>query len=526
MRSFATTAAVALLSIPISLHTGCTSNSHARRDAGGKMPPGDAAGGSSGAGTPAAASVLEHHNHPSRDGVYVDAALTKTAAGRLRIDPSFAGANVRGPTYAQPLYLAGKSGQPDLVIVATEQNVVSAFDAASGKKIWERTLGTPVPRSQLPCGNIDPLGVTGTPIIDGDARTLFLDAMVQQGGAPHHQVFSLDANTGAVRSGWPVDLNATVSLGTTKFDSAVQNQRGALALLAGSVFVPFGGHFGDCGSYHGVIVGIPVNDPKSIRVWATRAIAGGIWAPGGVASDGTSIYFATGNTESQPNDFSAPATWQDGNALFRLSPDLKNANYFATSDWQELDDSDRDLGGSNPIVFDVVGATPEHLAIALGKDGKAYLVDRANMGGIGAPLASAVVSPSAIINAPAQYSTETGVYVVFKGAGQGCPEGEHGGLTAIRISRTAPPAIAVAWCAGPSTQASPAVSMTDANGSNALVWIVGNDDKLYALDGDTGASVFDGGASAMSTVQKFQTPIVANGRVFVAANDRVYAFTP
>lgn len=494
------------------------------------MPTSEGATQSSGARTSSATSVLEHHDHPSRDGVYVDPKLTKEAVARLRVDTSFGRANLRGPTYAQPLYLVAKPGKPDLVITATEQDVVDAFDAGSGKVIWERTLGNPVPRSQLPCGNIDPLGVTGTPIIDSDTRTLFLDAMVLQGGAPHHQVFSLDADTGADRSGWPVDLNDTVSFGAVKFDSRVQNQRGALALLAGTVFVPFGGHFGDCGAYHGFIVGIPIDAPGKVRVWATRAIAGGIWAPGGIASDGASLYFATGNTESEPNDFSAPTSWQDGNALFRLSPDLtfdgKSASYFVPSDWPELDDSDRDLGGSNPIILDVPGATPPHLVIALGKDGKAYVSDRENLGGSGAPLATATVSSSVIINAPAAYSTPNGSYVVFKGPGKGCPKNQQGGLTAIRISATDPPALSVAWCAGPATLASPAVSMTDDRGNNTIVWIVGNDDKLHALDGDSGTSVFDGGASAMSSVQKFQTPIVTGGRVFVAASNRVYAFTP
>jgi outer membrane protein assembly factor BamB len=86
----------------------------------------------------------------------------------------------------------------------------------------------------------------------------------------------------------------------------------------------------------------------------------------------------------------------------------------------------------------------------------------------------------------------------------------------------------MAWCGGPSTQDSPAVSATDAQGNDALVWIVSSDNKLFALDGETGKAVFSGGAASdtMSTVQKFVTPIVANGRVFVAANNQVYAFTP
>jgi outer membrane protein assembly factor BamB len=117
--------------------------------------------------------------------------------------------------------------------------------------------------------------------------------------------------------------------------------------------------------------------------------------------------------------------------------------------------------------------------------------------------------------------------VAFKGTGKGCPSGQSGGLAAIKISAGSPPAISVAWCGGPSTQGSPAASATDAQGTDAVVWIVGSDNKLYALDGDTGKPVFSGGAStdAMSSVQKYETPMVANGRVFVAANNQVYAFT-
>src|SRR5205814_855630 len=107
----------------------------------------------------------------------------------------------------------------------------------------------PVPLDALPCGNIDPLGVTGTPVIDASTRTLFVDAMTTPDGGTtkRHLVFALSIATGATRPGWPVDVSATVP----GLRSVQQNQRGALALLAGRVYVPFGGHFGDCGSYHG-----------------------------------------------------------------------------------------------------------------------------------------------------------------------------------------------------------------------------------------------------------------------------------
>ena len=523
--------------------TGGASSAGGSKSVGGATSTGGtkAAGGASstggtengGATTGTRASVLQHHNHPSRDGIYVDSAITKASAATLHIDTSFAGATVSGPTYAQPLYLASNGSGPDLVIAATEQNRVYAFNAASGALVYNVLLASPLQSSALPCGNITPqLGVTGTPIIDAATRTLYVDAMTGMTAASsaRHQVYALNADTGAVLSGWPVDLNAKVTSGSTTFNSLVQNQRGALALLGGKVFVPFGGHLGDCQTYHGWIVGISTADPTQVSAWATRAIAGGVWAPGGIASDGTSLFFATGNTEANPNSFAPPNSWQDGETIFRLPQSLAaviaTTDYFVPTNWSAMDQADQDLGGTNPIVFDVAGANPSGLVIGLGKDGKAYLLNRANLGGIAAPLAGATVGGS-IINSAAEYTTSTGTYVVFKG-GSNCPSGQSGGLMAIKIGATSPPTVTVAWCGGPTTQDSPAVSMSNAQGQDALIWIVGTDNKLHGLDGSTGASVYAGGSGTdtMSAVQKFQTPIVANGRVFVAANNQLYAFTP
>lgn len=510
---------------------GGSSSAGGTKSTGGSLSAG-------GATTATHVSVLQHHNHASRDGVYVDAAITQVTAATLHIDTTFAGAMLAGPTYAQPLYLAATGSGPDLVIAATEQNHVTAFNAATGAQVYDVTLGSPLPKAQLStlksgCGNIDPLGVTGTPVIDASTRTLYLDAMTSIGGtgaSARHQVYALNADTGATLSGWPVDLNAKAASGGTAFDSLVQNQRGALALLGGKVFVPFGGHIGDCSDYHGWIVGISTTDPTQVSAWATRALAGGVWAPGGIASDGTSLFFATGNTEANPNNFAPPNSWQDGEAIFRLAPSLTavtaTTDYFVPTNWAAMDQADHDLGGTNPIVFDVTGANPSGLVIGLGKDGNAYLVNRANLGGISAALSEAAVGGS-IINAAAEYTTSTGTYVVFKG-GNNCPSGQSGGLMAVKIAASSPPSVSVAWCGGPSTQASPAVSMSNAQGQDTIVWIVGSDNKLHGLNGSTGASIYAGGATTdtMSAVQKFETPIVANGRIFVAANSQVYAFAP
>jgi hypothetical protein len=498
------------------------------------------------------ASVLQHHNDLARDGVYRDPALTKAAVrgaadsgvGGLQIDPSFASANVIGQVYAQPLYLAGSGSTPDLVIVATEANNVYAFDAATGAQVWTKsteTLGMPATTAgDLPCGNIMPnVGVTGTPVIDAATRTIYLDAMSIDSATGarvvEHRVHALDAATGNEKSGWPVDLNATAASGGTTFDSQLQNQRGALTLVGGKVLIPFSGHVGDCDGYHGWVVGITTSGTPAVTAWATRAIAGGIWGASGIASDGTSLYFATGNSKSSADaagDTSSGdngGSWGDSETVYKfplsLAPPAMTATteYFVPGNWVALDDADADMGGTSPILVNVPGATPSRLLIALGKDDDAYLLDPANLGGMdGTPVAFLRASIGAIINAAVTYTTPNATYVAFSGRGYMCPNGTDGGMSALKISATSPPTLSVAWCSGPLVQGSAAVSQTDQSGSNTIVWSVGNDNKLYGFDGDTGATLFVGGA--LSAVQGIQEPIVANGRIFVASNSQIYAF--
>src|SRR5262245_48368627 len=130
----------------------------------------------SGAETHAQVNVTQEHNNPSRDGVYVDAAFTLSAVANLARDLNFDGA-ISGNVYAQPLYIEGGPNGP-MIIAVTESNNVYALNATTGSAIWHRNLGAPVPLSQLSCGNIDPVGITGTPVVDLTSRSLFLDALI------------------------------------------------------------------------------------------------------------------------------------------------------------------------------------------------------------------------------------------------------------------------------------------------------------------------------------------------------------
>src|SRR5262249_10992460 len=140
-----------------------------------------------------------------------------------------------------------------------------------------------------------PLGITGTPVIDMGSRTMYLDAMIRENNSAHHRIFALSIDDGSTKGGWPVDVGTTVHMGSMQFTPAPQNERGALALVNGYVYVPYGGHAGDCGDYHGWVVSVPVNNPAGAAGWATVDREAGIWAPGGIASDGTNVYAVTGN---------------------------------------------------------------------------------------------------------------------------------------------------------------------------------------------------------------------------------------
>jgi outer membrane protein assembly factor BamB len=490
---------------------------------GGNAGGGTAAGGGSATGgLDAGASVLEHHNGPARLGVYVDPALTKAAVATLHKDPAFVAA-LDGPTYAQPLFLDHQLGARDVLLVATEQNVVQTLDADGGATVWKTTLAPPVALSHLPCGNIDPLGITGTPSVDLASRTVYLDAMTtpDDGATQKHLVYALSLDTGTVVPGWPVDLELALSGQNPAFVSRYQNQRGALALLEGVLYVPFGGHFGDCGTYHGWVIGISVAHPASVTAWHTEAKGGGIWNVAGVTSDGAALYVATGNT------FGA-TSWGGGDGVYRLGQGPvwsgAAADSWAPANWKALDSGDLDLGTALP--FDVPGAPALPLVAAFGKDGKAYLLDRSNLGGIGKQLDTLTLSSSELNGAATSYSTDAGTFVVAHidfGKGSQCTNGATGNLAAVAIH--AGPKLAASWCAAAGDLDVPSTSMS-APGKDAIVWAAGAS-QLHAYDAETGASLFTGKTTdAITANSYFNTPIIAKGRVWVATHTQLYSFKP
>jgi hypothetical protein len=451
----------------------------------------------------ASVNVTQHHNNPSRDGLFIDPAFTPSAAANLARDLNFNGTIV-GNVYAQPLYVEGGPDDRAKVIAVTESDNVYALDAITGTIIWQRNVGTPAGSMGL----ITTVGITGTPVIDLASRALILVAVIS---SPNNMIYSLNVDTGAINPGFPIDVNASFP----GFSSSLHMQRGALTLLGNMVYVPYGG-YADMGNYRGRVLGVSL-DGSQLGSWATTSLKSGIWTPGGIASDGTNLYVATGNAPS------GTTPWGGSEAIIRLQPGPafsgSTTDYWAPINWPTLDSGDTDLGGTNPIIVDVPGATPSALVVALGKDHNAYLLDRANLGGVTAPLAQSVVSSGLIINSPATYRTSQGTFVALRPV--------NGVLTAFKITPTSPPTIATGWSVSSTGRTAPFVTSTDGT-SNPIVWAYGHgaNQRLFGYNGETGAVIFAGGGAndTISGTRTFNTGIAARGRIYIVGDNKVYAF--
>ena len=474
------------------------------------------------AGSAAAQSVTTYHNGINRHGEYVVPGLTAATAVSMHQDTTFNG-SFTGDVYAQPLYWQASAHTTGNVIIATETNLVEALNASTGAVMWSTQLPAGPSSNQLQCGNIALEGITGTPAIDPASGLIYLDAVTgTTSAAVRHQIYALSAATGAVQPGYPLDVQSALAARGIAFDSTIQGERGAVLFFNGAAYFTYGGRSGDCGNYHGMVVQVtPSATPSVAGVWSTRADRGGIWAQGGSASDGYSIYITTGNT-------SGASSWGDGEGIIRLKSGVAHTtstlNYFTPTNWQTLDDDDLDLGGTEALPFQAGGETGSPRIIAFGKDGNAYLNDRRNLGGIGGQIALQKVSNGAIITAPAIYNSDSLSMVVFRdGNGIKC---SGSSLTMLSVAPSGTSPITELWCAALNGAGAPIVTTT--NGSaNPLVWVVGaeGDNLLHGYNAMTGAAVFTGGGQAMQGLRHFQTILAANNHLYVAGGGTLYAYT-
>jgi outer membrane protein assembly factor BamB len=375
-----------------------------------------------------------------------------------------------GAVYGQPLVIGG------LVIAATENDSVYGLDRASGAIRWRRHLGTPVPLSALPCGNIDPLGITGTPAYDPGTRLVYVVAE-QTGFA--HVLYGLSLS-GQVR----VRRDLPAPDGHPRYDQ----QRPALAITAGRVYVAFGGLFGDCGPYTGSVVGVPVSGRGpliSYRVPAARE--GAIWGTGGptLGPRGT-LYVSVGNGAATGGAY-------DGtDSVLALSAGLRRTGFFAPSTWAADNAGDLDLGSMSPAVLG------DGSIVAAGKRGTAYLLRAGHLGGIGGQRAQAPVCPA--FGGPSVQGTVA--YLPCAG----------GGMAAVD---TADGRLRVLWRGPPGAAGSPVLG-------GGAVWVPDTGSgTLYQLDPATGRVRHRIGL--VSALPHFASPSLSGRLAFVGTLSGVTA---
>jgi hypothetical protein len=408
-------------------------------------PAGTASGGgSASAGSSASASATigpgvewpEYNANPARTGV----AAGLPAAGVLSTAWT---THLDGAVYGQPLLVG------DEVIAATENDSVYALNRASGQVTWHTRVGTPVPLSALQCGNIDPLGITGTPIYDEQNGLVY--AVAETTGF-HHVLVALDAATGAVKRSRDLDTPTSAN------QPANNQQRPGLAIGNGRVYAAFGGLFGDCGAYQGGVVSAPLAGDGPLASWHTpTSREGAIWGTGGpVTGPDGNLWVSVGNGAAESG------AYDGSDSVTELSPALQRVAYFAPGTWAADNAGDKDLGSTQPVL------AAGNAVFIMGKRGTGYLLSAANPGGIGGQLAEQDICDAkgaAAVDGATVYEP--------------C---QDGGMAAIEVS-AADKTIKVRWRGPGDAQGSPVAG-------GGAVWVTSYSDSggmLYELNPATGA---------------------------------------
>ena len=501
----------------------------------------------------ATTDVLTYHNDIARTGQN----LTETTLTTSNVTSAKFGKlgfySVDGLVDAEPLYASSVSvpsnGTHNLLIVPTENDSVYAFDADSGTTIWQITMlkTGEVASDNRGCGQVTPeIGVTSTPVIDrtqGPNGAIYVVAMSKDGSGNYHQrLHALDLALGTELFGGPVDIQATYpgtgdnSNGTNVvFDPKQYKERAALLLLNGVIYTGWASHCDDR-PYTGWIIGYSETAlaQTSVLNITPNGNEGAIWMAGaGLAADSSgNIYFldANGDFDATVNSLGFPSEGDYGNAFMKLST---TGNQLAVADYFEMDSeasengSDTDLGSGGTIVLpdlsDGAGHTL-HLAVGAGKDSNLYVVNRDSMGkfspnnsSIYQELAGAL--PGGVFAMPAYFNN-----TVYYGS-VGSP------MQAFTISNAKLSSSATAQTSNsfgyPGT--TPSVS---ANGtSNGIVWAAENTNPavLHAYNAGTLNELYNSnqasnGRDQFGAGNKFITPVIVNGKVFVGTTNGVAVF--
>jgi len=391
-----------------------------------------------------------------------------------------------GDVYAEPLIVGSE------VIVATEANSIYELNATNGQTVWHVNLGTPVNGGVLPCGDINPSGITGTPVIDVTGRTIFVVAFLQSPQL-HHELFAVNLDDGNVKFQLAIDPSGANPL--------YQQQRAALALGNGYVYVAYGGLDGDCGPYHGWLAATNANGGGPVIGYQVpTGRAGAIWGGGDgpVIDQSGDLLVATGNSD-------ATSIFDFGDSVMKLSsassPPISVLDWFAPSNWAQLNAADLDLGSTEPMFLN------SSLLFQIGKGGIGYLLNATNLGHVGGQLYSSTVCASG-------GGAYGGLAYSFPYLVVPCSNG----VVALKVNLGVNPSFTVVW-SGPNYLAGPPIIAGNA------VWDVDvSHGLIYALSLNSGQKLFQDTIGSLPT--HFNSLSAADGQIFVSANRQLLAYLP
>jgi hypothetical protein len=457
--------------------------------------------------------------------------------------------SVDGRVDAQPLYLSQLSvagSARNVVFAATEHDSVYAFDADTGALIWQRSLlaAGESTSSDQGCGQITPeIGITSTPVIDRSAGAhgaIYVVAMSKDAASNYHQrLHALDLTTGAELLGGATEIVAAYpgSGGSKSFNPGQHAERAALLLSNGTIYTSWTSHC-DGPPYSGWIIAFAENSlaiSGVLNVAANSNAGPAIWMSGGgpAADSAGNVYLLTANgafeTTLDANGF--PSGKDFGNSFLKISSagaGLSVLDYFAMSNEVAESSADQDLGsGGEMLLPDLTDAanTVRHLVIGAGKDGNIYVVDRDSMGKFNpnsnnifqmlqGVLPGGIWSTPAYFNGTVYYGDVSGTLKAFT-------------ISSARLQAT-PQSQSATQFTFPGT--APSVS---ANGTaNAIVWAHENTNPavLHAYDATNLAhEIYNSNQAAANrdhfgAGNKYITPTVADGKVFVGTSNSVAVF--
>jgi outer membrane protein assembly factor BamB len=400
------------------------------------------------------------------------------------------------PIWSQPLILGSR------VYVATVGDKIYALEAATGAVVWEKSVGTPVPSTALPCGDITPtVGIVGTPVIDPATSTIYAVADTWNGSAAQHVLVGLSLSNGAEVMRTVVDPPGA--------DPKAILQRTALNLDAGWVIFGFGGNDGDCSDYVGAVVGAPENDAAplywQVPISLPSKSGGAVWAPSGPAVGPEGDIYATTGNPVPPEGKPGPYDYSDSVVRLELNASLGVVGSFKPPNWLEEGEKDLDLSSAGAELL------PGGLLFQAGKDGTGYLIDEATMAGKpGEP----AVFGAQVCGGHGSFGGDAYAGGVIYIA---CTDGVQA-LSYNQTARTFTPI----W-QGPSNAFGPPIV------SGGLVWDLatggfsGGGTTLYGLDPSSGLPRYTETLPS-PVADHFASPSAAGGRLFVSTGSTVSAF--